>query len=94
MDCMSSGREQAKLAQLRARTDQQLLGLVYTELETALRSESGGNYPQAARAYVEATRLLPLLENISAVERARLEARLDIIRDRISEEAASAASIC
>jgi hypothetical protein len=38
--------------------------------------------------------LLPLLENISAVERARLEARLDIIRDRISEEAASAASIC
>jgi hypothetical protein len=91
---MSSGQEQAKLAQLRARTDQQLLGLVYTELETALRSESGGNYTQAARAYVEATRLLPLLENISTVERARLEARLDIIRDRISEEAASAASIC
>lgn len=88
---MSSGWQQGKLEQLRAKTDRQLLDLVYTELETALRSESGGNYARAARAYVEATRLLPLL-HISSSERARLAARLDVIRDRISEEAAATVS--
>ena len=86
---MLSGRQQGKLEQLRAKTDRQLLGLVYTELDAALRSESGGDYERAARAYVEATRLLPLLHNVSAAERARLEARLDSIRDRISQEAAT-----
>jgi hypothetical protein len=84
---MTSGWEQSKLHELRAKTDRQLLGLVYAQLETALRSESIGNPTLAARAYVEASRLLPLLRDISAAERARLETRLDLVRDRLSEEA-------
>jgi hypothetical protein len=86
---MTSGWEQGKLHELQAKTDRQLLSLVYAQLETALRSESTGNQTLAARAYVEASRLLPLLRDISAAERARLEAQLDLVRDRLSEEAAS-----
>jgi hypothetical protein len=86
---MTGSWEQAKLQELRAKTDRQLLGLVYTQLEAALQSESTGNSERAARAYVEVSRLLPLLHGLSAAERARLEARLDLVRDRLSEEAAS-----
>ena len=85
---MPSATERGKLEQLRQKTDQQLLGLISDELERAVRSESSGDYSQAARAYVEVTRLLPLLRGISTMERARLEGRLDLVRDRISEEAA------
>jgi len=84
---MSSGRQYGKLEQLRAKTDQQLLILIGAELERALESEARGDSSRAARAYVEATRVLPLLQNISWEERARLGARLDAVRDRISEEA-------
>ena len=84
---MSSGRQYGKLEQLRAKTDQQLLILIGAELDRALASEARGDSSRAARAYVEATRVLPLLQNISWEERARLGARLDAVRDRISEEA-------
>jgi hypothetical protein len=83
---MSSATQTAKLDQLQAKTDQQLLGLISDELERAIRAESSGDYSQAARAYVEVTRLLPLVRKISSTERARLEGRLDVMRDRISEE--------
>jgi len=86
---MSSGWAPGKLEQLRAKTDRQLLVLVKAELEDALRSESSGDYAQAARAYLEVTRLLPLLHNISAFDRARLEAQLERVRAGISEEATS-----
>ncbi|HUI81111.1 MAG TPA: hypothetical protein VLY24_24470 [Bryobacteraceae bacterium] len=83
---MLSATERGKLEQLRAKTDQQLLGLISDELERAVRSELSGDSSQTARAYIEATRLLPLVRNISAMERARLEGRLDLLRDRLSEE--------
>ena len=85
---MTTGWEDAKLRELRAKTDQQLLTLVYSELELALRSDTNSNPDRAARAYVEASRLLPLLHDLSPVERASLEARLELLRDRLSEEAA------
>lgn len=84
---MTSGWEQARLQELRAKTDRQLLALIDRELEAAQRSETNGDYAGAARAYVEATRLVPLLPDLSAVESARLEARLESLTNRISEEA-------
>ena len=85
---MLSATERGKFEQLQAKTDQQLLGLISDELQRAVRSETRGDYSEASRAYVEATRLLPLVRNISAMERARLEGRLDLLRDRICQEAA------
>jgi len=84
---MTSGWEQAKLQELRAKTDRQLLTLVHDELEVAVRSESNGDYARAARAYVEATRLVPLLNNLSSAERARLEARLQLLANHFTQEA-------
>jgi hypothetical protein len=83
---MTSGWEQTKLQELRAKTDRQLLMLVYSELEAALQSDPNSNPDRASRAYVEASRLLPLLQNLSAVERASLETRLELLRDRLCEE--------
>ena len=84
---MSSATENGKLEKIQAKTDQQLLGLISDELERAIQAESAGDYSQAARAYIEVTRLLPMVRKISTTERARLEGRLDVMRDRISEEA-------
>lgn len=81
---MTSGWEQTKLQELRAKTDQQLITLIYSDLDRAWRSDSNDH---SARAYVEASRLLPLAGGLSSFERARLEARLELLRDRLSQEA-------
>lgn len=84
---MTSAWEVTKLQELRAKTDEQLLTLIYSDLDRALRSDLNGDPARAARAYVEASRLLPLVGDVSSIERARLEARLELLRDRLSEEA-------
>jgi len=81
---MTSAWELTKLQELRAKTDQQLLSLIYIDLDRGMRSDSNS---RQARAYVEASALLPLLRILSPIERARLQARLELLRDRLSEEA-------
>lgn len=78
--------ELAKLAGLRAKTDQELVRLVDSGLERALRlvgtySSKDGDGPdqvrtKAEKACTDAARLLPKIYDLSEFERQRLEAKL------------------
>ena len=77
---MGSTTEFAKLAQLRAKTDRQLIALIAHQLEHSLSSAS---YNQQSRAlaektYTEARKLTSQVYNLN--ERLRLEARLGELR--------------
>lgn len=95
---MSINPELATLAGLRAKTDQQLIRLVDSGLERALRlvsTSSAKDYDgaeqlraKAEKACADAAKLLPKIYALSELERQRLEARLRELRaalDRLSE---------
>ncbi len=82
---MSSGSELAKLAELRARTDRQLVEIIRAELEFGLDLACQGTIEsrdgefaeqaraRAERAYAEALSLLPVAYALGEEERRRLE---------------------
>ncbi len=72
---MSTNRQSAKLKELRARTDRELVALIDRELDLA----AGGVCGEAGHACADVLRLLPLVYN--APERRRLEARLAEVRN-------------
>lgn len=92
---MTTRAEVAKLAEFRARTDQQLHALISSKLDRGLSfakllldEEARGRWSstdefvaRADKLYTEVARLLPLLHGISSAERRRLESRLNQLRD-------------
>ena len=70
----------SKLAELRAKTDRQLVILIRSTLDDGLRSRV-----EAERAYSEVRALLPTLRNVTQAERRRLEAKLARLRELIDE---------
>ena len=69
---MNSTLEVFKLAELRAKTDRELVAIIDTELELGLRFAPG--HLRAKIAYANARNLLPKVEDLT--QRRRLEAKL------------------
>jgi len=70
----------SKLAELRAKTDRQLVILIRSTLDDRLRSRG-----EAERAYSEVRVLLPTLRNVTEAERRRLEAKLARLQELLDE---------
>jgi len=87
--------ELSKFDELRIKTGRQLVELVNNELDLgirearqALRSADNGafaedHYVKAKRAHAEASRLIPLVDEISEDQRGRWEARLERLREML-----------
>jgi len=69
----SSNAAKSKLAELRAKTDRQLIALIHRQLDRALVFADG---PRAQRAHADARALLECVDRITHEERSRLEAKL------------------
>lgn len=79
---MTHPRETRKLAELRAKTDRQLLALVSTQLDRALALAEAGEYLiRAEEIYQEVRRLLPLAGSANRSEWCRLAARMKRLRE-------------
>ena len=70
----------SKLAELRAKTDRQLVILIRSALDGGLASRA-----EAERAYSEVRALLPTVRNVGEAERRRLEWKLARLRERLDE---------
>ncbi|MGE5646835.1 MAG: hypothetical protein ACM336_13685 [Acidobacteriota bacterium] len=83
--------EHAKLAELRAKTDRQLIRLVSNDLELGLKLAAGAEADRAsaARACEEAGKLLPKVYSLS--ERVRLETKLGELRAALDRPCACTA---
>ena len=80
---MGSTSEFAKFAQLRAKTDRQLVAIIGRQVERSLGAARSNDRPQqdravAEKAYAEARKLISQVYNLN--ERLRLEARLGELR--------------
>ena len=74
----------SKLAELRAKTDRQLVILIRTRLDDGLRSARAcaeETCEEAQRAYSEALALLPTVRAMTEAERRPLEWKLARLRD-------------
>ena len=84
--------EAQKYAELRAKTDRQLLMLVRRELRTARAATGGGpvvhpnNRARAEAALATVSRLIPRLSGLDAERRAELQAELDGLRNQLEDE--------
>ena len=88
LDLATTNRSKPKLAELRARTDRQLVVLIHRNLDRALAFYDG---PRAQRAEAEASALLARVERVTHEERARLEAKLARLRKILEERPAETA---
>ena len=70
----------SKLAELRAKTDRQLVILIRSTLDDGLRSRA-----EAERAYSEVRVLLPTVRDVTEAERRRLESKLARLRELLDE---------
>jgi hypothetical protein len=79
MDCYMTDRaESNKLAELRSKTDRQLLVLVGSKLDAALRhAQRTGDFSRAQKSHAEAKYWLSLVKNAPQAEIRRLERKLD-----------------
>ena len=75
----------SKLAELRAKTDRQLVILIRSTLDEGLRSRA-----EAERAYSEVRALLPAVRDVTGAERRRLEAMLARLRGLLDERPVNA----
>jgi hypothetical protein len=71
---------QLKLAELRAKTDRQLVILIRSTLDGGLASRA-----EAERAYSEVLVLLPTVRDVTEAERRRLESKLARLRGLLDE---------
>ena len=82
-----------KLAELRAKTDRQLVILIRSTLDEGLRSRG-----EAERAYSEVRALLPTVRDVTEAERHRLESKLvrlrELLRARPSHAVARVQAAC
>jgi hypothetical protein len=82
-----------KLAELRAKTDRQLVILIRSTLDEGLRSRG-----EAERAYSEVRALLPAVRDVTEAERRRLESKLvrlrELLRARPSHAVARVQAAC
>jgi len=81
---LSSMSTEAKLAELRAKTDVDLVRYVTHELDLGIRLASESNDQsriRAEEAYSEIARLLPILHDLGQSERRRVEANLKRLRE-------------
>jgi hypothetical protein len=74
---------QLKLAELRAKTDRQLVILIRSALDDALRSRAA-----AERAYSQVLTLLPAVRDVTETERRCLESKLARLRETLREQLA------
>jgi hypothetical protein len=70
----------SKLAELRAKTDRQLVILIRSTLDDGLASRA-----EAERAYSEVRVLLPTVRDVTEAERRRLESKLARLRELLDE---------
>jgi hypothetical protein len=70
----------SKLAQLRAKTDRELVILIQSTLEDGLRSRG-----EAERAYSEVRVLLPTVRYVTEAERRHLESKMARLRQLLDE---------
>lgn len=70
----------SKLAELRAKTDRQLVILIRNTLDEGLRSRA-----EAERAYSEVRVLLPTVRYVTDAERRHLESKLARLRQLLDE---------
>ena len=73
----------SKLAELRAKTDRQLVALFQTMLDDGLRrarASGGDTRPQAEDVYAEVLYLLPTIRHIAEAERRALDVKLARLR--------------
>ena len=75
----------SKLAELRAKTDRQLVTLIRARLDDGLASRA-----QAERAYSEVLVLLPTVRDVTDADRRRLESKLARLRQLLEERPAHA----
>ena len=75
----------SKLAELRAKTDRQLVILIRSTLDDGLASRE-----EAERAYSEVRALLPTVRDVTEAERRRLESKLARLRGLLDERPAHA----
>jgi hypothetical protein len=68
----------SKLAELRAKTDRELIVLIRSTLDEGLASRG-----EADRAYSEVRVLLPTIRDVTEAERRRLEAKLARLGDSL-----------
>jgi len=66
----------SKLAQLRSKTNRQLIAVISNRLDAGRDHARRGHYVQAEKAYDEARVLLPRVDNLTQIERQRLESKL------------------
>jgi hypothetical protein len=69
-----------KLAELRAKTDRQLVTLIRSTLDDGLASRV-----EAEKAYSEIRALLPTIRDVTEAERRRLESKLARLRGLLDE---------
>jgi len=80
---LSSISKEAKLAELRAKTEIELIRYVTAELNVGVRLASESNdqaHIRAEEAYAAVSRLLPVVYDLDHPERRRLEAKLTGLR--------------
>lgn len=83
---MSGMSKEAKLRELRAKTDGELVRYVTNELALGVRyalESDDQSHSRAEEAYAEIARLLPIINELGESERRRLEAKVKRLREML-----------
>ena len=83
---MSSMSKEGKLAELRAKTDVELVRYVTNALDLGVRfalESDGQSQSRAEEAYAEIAKLLPIMHELDESERRRLHAKLKRLREML-----------
>ncbi len=75
----------SKLAQLRSKTDRQLIAVIGGRLDAGFDYARRGDYAQAGKAHHEVCGLLPRVDGLTLAERRRLESKLARLGDALEE---------
>ena len=74
-----------KLAQLRLKTDRQLIAVISRTLDAGCDHARRGHYLQAEKAYGEVRVLLPFVDRLRSADKLQLEARLARLGETLDE---------
>lgn len=78
----------SKLTALRAKTDRQLLAVIARKLDAGLEAARRGLLMQARTAHREVRSLLPLVHDVPAADRRRLESKFARLQNAVESGAA------